>query len=157
MSTPHFSAEQGPLPLPVGKHQRVLLYIEDNAANLQLVEQLIGRRSDLTLLSAVAGYPGMDLARSRLPEVILMDINLPDINGIEILELLRNDPVTASIPVIALSSDAFPRQVEKGLEAGFFRYLTKPYRIDDFMQQLDETLAHAEQMNPSHAGLAPAL
>jgi CheY-like chemotaxis protein len=157
MSIAHFSADKDPLPVPVDRPQRVLLYIEDNAANLELVEQLIERRSDLILLSAKAGYPGIELARSRLPEVILMDINLPDINGLAILELLRNDPVTAGIPIIALSSDAFPRHIEKGLEAGFFRYMTKPYRIDDFMQQLDETLAHAEQTNRPQSGLAPLL
>jgi CheY-like chemotaxis protein len=156
MSIAHLPAESTSSPVLSGKPQRVLLYIEDNVANLALVERLIGRRSELTLLSARAGYPGIELARSRLPEVILVDINLPDISGIAILALLRNDPITAGIPVIALSSDAYPRQIEQGLEAGFFRYMTKPFRIDDFMQQLDETLAHAVLTNPQ-PGLAAVL
>jgi CheY-like chemotaxis protein len=120
--------------------QRLLLYIEDNAANLALVQVLLERRPDLKLLSATAGYPGIELARAQLPEVIVTDINLPDIDGLALLKVLREDPATARIPVIALSSGAFPRQIEKGLEAGFFRYLTKPFQLPDFMRQLDEAL-----------------
>lgn len=142
MSSPHIP--DNPLSLQSSKALRVLLYIEDNAANLSLVEGLIERRDDLTLLSARAGYPGIELARSHQPDMIIMDINLPDINGIEVLKILRTDPATAQVPVIALSSDAYPRQIEKGIEAGFFRYMTKPFRIDEFMTQIDDTLDYVK-------------
>ena len=129
---------------PQGTQLHTLLYVEDNPANLELVEQLIGRRSDLRLLSAVDGKLGVALARAELPEVILMDLNLPGISGHEALAILRQDPATARIPVIALSANAMPRDIEKGLEAGFFSYLTKPIKVDEFMQALDLALLFAK-------------
>jgi PAS domain S-box-containing protein len=122
---------------------RTLLYVEDNPANLKLVEQLIARRPDLRLLTAVNGRLGIEVARAARPEVILMDINLPDINGFEALKILRADPATAHIPVVALSANAMPRDIDKGLEAGFFRYLTKPIKIMEFMDMLHVTLEFA--------------
>jgi CheY-like chemotaxis protein len=130
---------------------RTVLYVEDNPANLKLVEQLIARRSDIRLLTAVNGTLGVELARSAQPEVILMDINLPGMSGIEALKLLRDDPATAHIPVIAVSANAMPRDVEKGLEAGFFRYLTKPIKLEEFMGTVDAALDSAEET------LAPAI
>ena len=128
-----------------GMPLRTLLYVEDNPANLQLVEQLIARRADLRLLGARDGIVGIQLARDHQPEVILMDINLPGLSGIEALRILREDPATAHIPVVALSANAMPRDIEKGLQAGFFRYLTKPIKITEFMQTLDLALEFAEQ------------
>ncbi len=122
---------------------RTLLYVEDNPANLTLVEHLIARRPDLRLLSARDGTSGIELARARLPEIILMDINLPGISGIEALRILREDAATAHIPVIALSANAMPRDIEKGLSAGFFSYLTKPIRVKEFMETLDTALEFA--------------
>jgi CheY-like chemotaxis protein len=119
------------------------LYVEDNPANLTLVEQLIARRSDIRLLTAVNGTLGIELARASWPEVILMDINLPGISGIEVLKILRDDPATAHIPIVALSANAMPRDIKKGLEAGFFRYLTKPIKVNEFMETLDVALAFA--------------
>ncbi|HTE93489.1 MAG TPA: response regulator, partial [Bradyrhizobium sp.] len=78
------------------------------------------------------------------PDVILMDINLPGISGITALKILALDPTTAHIPVVALSANAMPRDIEKGLEAGFFRYLTKPIKVDEFMETLDVTLNFAK-------------
>ncbi len=121
----------------LGGHLRALLYVEDNPANLRLVEQLIERRSDIRLLTAVNGSLGVELAREALPEVILMDINLPGISGLEALAILREDPATQNIPIVALSANAMPRDIEKGLEAGFFRYLTKPIKVKEFMETLD--------------------
>jgi PAS domain S-box-containing protein len=120
-----------------------LLYVEDNPANLALVEQLISRRGDLKLLTAIDGDLGIELARTYLPDVILMDINLPGISGYGALKRLREDPATAHIPVLALSANAVPRDIEKGLEAGFFRYLTKPIRVNEFMDALDLALGNA--------------
>jgi CheY-like chemotaxis protein len=112
---------------------------------LKLIEQLIARRSDMRLLTATDGHLGIQLARAHQPEVILMDINLPGISGLEALKILRQDPTTAHIPVVALSANAMPRDVEKGLQAGFFRYLTKPIKVGEFMDTLDVALKFAGQ------------
>jgi len=127
-------------PLLADAALRTLLYVEDHPANLKLVERLIARRPDMRLLTAIDVTIGVDLARSAKPEVILMDINLPGISGIEALKILRSDPSTAHIPVVALSANAVPRDVEKGLEAGFFRYLTKPIKVAEFMETLSAAL-----------------
>ena len=123
---------------------RALLYVEDNPANLKLVEQLIARRPDIRLLTAVNGKLGIELARAARPEVILMDINLPGISGTDAMKILRQDPATAHIPVLALSANAIPRDIEAGLEAGFFRYLTKPIKVKEFMEALDVALEYAK-------------
>jgi PAS domain S-box-containing protein len=123
---------------------RTLLYVEDNPANLMLVEDLIARRADLRLLSARDGNRGIEIARASRPDLILMDINLPGISGIKALKILAEHPTTAHIPVIALSANAIPRDIEKGLEAGFFRYLTKPIKVDEFMKTLDIALEYAQ-------------
>jgi PAS domain S-box-containing protein len=117
--------------------KRTLLYVEDNPANLALVQQLIARRGDLKLLSATDGHMGIQMARASLPDVILMDINLPGISGYGALKILHDDPATAHIPVLALSANAIPRDIEKGMQAGFFRYLTKPIMVREFMDALD--------------------
>ena len=119
---------------------RTVLYVEDNTANLELVEQLIARREDLRLLSAADGALGIEFARTYLPDVILMDINLPGINGIDAMKILRTDTLTAHIPIVALSANAVPRDIEKALEAGFFNYLTKPIRVNQFFAALDGAL-----------------
>ncbi|MEX2260355.1 MAG: PAS domain S-box protein [Bryobacteraceae bacterium] len=124
---------------------RTVLYVEDNPANLRLVEQLIARRPDMRLLTAKDGNLGIRLACANQPEVILMDINLPGISGIEALKILRGNPATAHIPVVALSANAMPRDIEKGLLAGFFRYLTKPIKVNEFMDTLDVALEFAAQ------------
>jgi CheY-like chemotaxis protein len=120
-----------------------VLYVEDQPANLALVVQLFSRRPHWKLLTAIDGNLGIILAKANLPDVILMDINLPGIDGYEALRLLRADAAVSRIPVIALSSNAFAQDVAKGLKAGFFRYLTKPYRIDDLMNALDDALVPA--------------
>ncbi|MGO9992562.1 MAG: PAS domain S-box protein [Steroidobacteraceae bacterium] len=120
---------------------RTLLCVEDNPANLLLVEKLLERRPDIRLLMAKDGVQGIEMARAARPDVILMDINLPGISGLIALGILAEDPETASIPVIALSANAMPDDIEKGLAAGFFRYLTKPIKVDKFMDTLDSALA----------------
>jgi CheY-like chemotaxis protein len=136
-------AETAPVETQAGAPLRTLLYVEDNPANLKLVEQLIARRPDLRLLSARDGNLGIQLARANHPDVILMDINLPGISGIEALKILREDPGTAHIPVVALSANAMPRDIERGLQAGFFQYLTKPIKVTEFMNTLDVALEFA--------------
>ncbi len=131
-----------------GATRRTVLYVEDNPANLLLVARLIARRPELHLIGAKDGRSGVELARSALPDVILMDINLPGISGITALQILSGDPSTAHIPVIALSANAMPRDVAKGMDAGFFRYLTKPIKVVEFMETLDLALEIARSPAP---------
>ena len=150
-TAPH-PATYGPEPAAVpelrvpgaGRAPRTLLYVEDDPADLELVAALIARRPDVRLLSAQDGNLGMALARVVQPDVILMDIHLPGISGIEALKMLREDPATAHIPVIAISVNTVSRDIAKGLEAGFFRCLTKPFRLGEFMETLDLALAYAD-------------
>jgi len=127
-----------------GAAQRTLLYVEDNPANLMLVEQIIEGHPHVRMLGASDGNRGIALARAHRPDVILMDINLPGISGYQVLKILREDPATARIPVLAISANAMPRDIEKGMEAGFFRYLTKPIKVNEFMEALDSALELAE-------------
>ncbi len=120
---------------------RTVLYVEDNPANLDLVEQLIARRPELRMLSVAEGSLGVEFARVYQPDLILMDINLPGISGLEAMRILRADPVTAQIPVIAISANAVPRDIAKAMEAGFECYLTKPIKVNLFMEALDTALS----------------
>ncbi len=133
-------AADSPITHESGAQLRKLLYVEDNLANLKLVEQIIARRADLSLLTATDAITGITSARTNQPEVILMDINMPGMNGIDALQVLRSDPLTAHIPIIALSANAMPHDIAKGLEAGFFNYITKPMRVNAFMDALDAAL-----------------
>ena len=139
-----------------GAELRTVLYVEDNPANLMLVEDLIERRPDLRLLSATDASRGIEIARAALPDMILMDINLPGISGIQALRILREDSATAHIPVVALSGNAIPRDIRKGLEAGFSRYLTKPINVNEFMTTLDVTMKITKR-NPTTADSSEAL
>jgi signal transduction histidine kinase/CheY-like chemotaxis protein len=123
--------------------KRTLLYVEDNPANLELVKLLIARRPDLRLISAPTGVSGIESARVNQPEVILMDINLPGMNGVEAMKILSTLPSTAHIPVIALSANVMPADIANGLKAGFYLYLTKPIKFNVFMQALDKALDHS--------------
>ena len=124
---------------------RTVLYVEDNPANMTLVEQLIAGRPDLRLLTAVNGTLGIAAAKASLPDVILMDTNLPGISGIDALKILRDDPITAHIPVIALSANAMMRDIKLGIDIGFNRYLTKPIKVKEFFEALDSVLELAER------------
>jgi CheY-like chemotaxis protein len=134
--------------VPANVQLRTLLYVEDNPANLMLVEDLIARRPDIRLLSAADGNRGIEIARASRPDVILMDINLPGVSGVQALKILHADPATAHIPVVALSANAMHHDIEKGLEAGFFRYLTKPIKVNEFMNTLDVALEYAKTQSP---------
>jgi PAS domain S-box-containing protein len=132
-----------------GTPLHTVLCVEDNPANLMLIERLIARRPDIQLLSAKNGSHGVEIARGVKPDVILMDINLPGISGIRALQILSEDPTTAHIPVVALSANAMAHDIEKGLEAGFFRYLTKPIKVNEFMNTLDLALAVSRSASAS--------
>jgi signal transduction histidine kinase len=129
------------LKIYAGMRQHTLLYFEDNPANMLLIKELIEEdRPDMHLVIADNGKLGIELARTHLPDVILMDIALPDINGIEVIEILLKDPQTAHIPIVALSANAMPDDVLKGMEAGLFRYICKPFELSEFMYVIDEAL-----------------
>ncbi len=138
-------ADPVPPQMLTGERVRTVLYVEDNPANLTLVEQLLARHSDLRLLSARDGNRGIEIAGASRPDVILMDINLPGLNGLEAMKILRADPATSHIPIVALSANALPRDIKKGVEAGFFRYLTKPIKVNELMDTLGAALELADQ------------
>ncbi|UCV21502.1 ATP-binding protein [Ferribacterium limneticum] len=139
---------------PVIQHDdtvQTLLYVEDNPANLKLVEEIIRFRPGLRMLSAPDAHLGIELACIHLPEVILMDINLPGMNGIDALKILRETPETAHIPVIAVTANAMPRDVTAGLHIGFFRYITKPINIEELNKAIDCALEQFRDQDESPA------
>ncbi len=141
LAQPDANAHDAPRPdAHAGTPVHTLLYVEDNPANLELVEQIVARRADMRLLGAADASLGIEFARVYQPDVILMDINLPGISGIEALKILRADPTTAHIPIVALSANAVPRDIQKGLAAGFFNYITKPIKVNQLMAALDAAL-----------------
>jgi len=117
-----------------------VLYIEDNPANLKLLTRLLQRRGDVDTISAPSAELGLELAAAHRPDLILMDLNLPGMNGDEALAKMRENPLLQDLPVIALSADALPGEIRRGLEAGFQAYLTKPIRVDELMDALDKAL-----------------
>jgi CheY-like chemotaxis protein len=121
-----------------------VLYVDENPANMELVDQILADRPKVQLLKAQDGLEGIALARAHLPQVILLDINLPGLSGVEVLKILRQDPATRHIPVLALSANAMPLDIVKGLSAGFFCYLTKPFKVEEFLKVLDLALAFAQ-------------
>lgn len=130
-----------PQPTATGRRPCTVLCVEDNAANQLLVQRLLAARSDVRLVLAGDGLLGVQLAHSIQPDVVLMDINLPGLSGLEAMSRLAADPATAHIPVIAVSARAMQHDIDKGLHAGFFRCLTKPITLDALTDALDAALA----------------
>ena len=126
--------------------QRTLLQVEDNPANAAVVNQLIARRGDLNLLTATNGLQGIEMACAFQPDLILMDMKMPGMSGLAAVAILRGNPATSHIPVIALSSNAYPSEIRQCLEAGVYRYLTKPYKIADLMAAIDSALLYAAEI-----------
>jgi two-component system, sensor histidine kinase and response regulator len=118
-----------------------ILYLEDNLSNLTLVEQMLDERPEIELLTAMQGGLGLDLARQHLPDLILLDLHLPDLPGHEVLVRLRQDDLTRDIPVVVISADATARQIQRLMAAGARSYLTKPLDIREFFRVIDETLS----------------
>lgn len=117
-----------------------ILYVEDNIPNLKVVEAMLRHLPNLTLLSATNGANGLELAQRYLPDIILLDIHLPDMDGYAVLQALQSKPETQVIPVIAVSADAMPLNVERGLNAGFCRYLTKPIQLSELIETINHFL-----------------
>ena len=118
-----------------------VLYIEDDLVNFTLVERILEFRPALKLMHARCGEMGVELAQAHQPKLILLDLNLPDIHGSEVLRRLQDEPTTAKVPVVVLSADATPSQIERLLTAGARNYLTKPFDIDPFLAVVDEMVA----------------
>jgi signal transduction histidine kinase/ActR/RegA family two-component response regulator len=121
-----------------------ILYIEDNMANVRLVEQVFKRRDDVDVIAAMQGRLGVALAREHLPVLILLDLHMPDINGDEVLRQLREDPATASIPVVIVSADATAGQIERLLAAGATGYLTKPLDLQELLAAFSSAVESAQ-------------
>ncbi|MBT4590147.1 MAG: PAS domain S-box protein [Rhodospirillaceae bacterium] len=117
-----------------------LLYIEDDTSNLHLMEELIDNIQNIDLLSAISAEDGLESARENHPDIIFMDINLPGMSGLEAMAILQDSTETKDIPVIALSAAAMPHDIEKGREAGFYNYLTKPFDISEVLTNVNEAL-----------------
>jgi PAS domain S-box-containing protein len=128
---------------PAGQHAR-LLYIEDNPVNLLIVQEVMAQRPDLHLHTACDGLSGVSQARSHRPDLILVDMQLPDIDGHEVLRRLRADEATAGIPCISVSANAMPEDIERALKAGFDDYWTKPLDLRVFMHSLDTIFGAAD-------------
>ena len=118
-----------------------VLYVEDDPVNFTLVERILEYRPALSVLHAPQGKRGLEMAAALLPKLILLDLNLPDMHGAEVLQRLQQEPATAGIPVVILSANATPSQIERLLTAGAKNYLTKPFNIDPFLAVVDEFTA----------------
>ncbi|HEX9246216.1 MAG TPA: response regulator [bacterium] len=117
-----------------------MLYVEDNLSNVQLIKRLLAHRPGVRLLPVMQGRLALDLASQHNPDLILLDLQLPDIPGDEVLRRLRETPETRHIPVIVISADATPGQTERLRTAGAWQYLTKPLDVKKFLSLLDEAL-----------------
>ncbi|MEP6821132.1 MAG: response regulator [Chthoniobacterales bacterium] len=124
--------------IPMAEHACDILYVEDDLVNFTLVERILEFRPGLNLMHASRGEMGMQFAQACQPRLILLDLNLPDMHGAEVLRKLQEIPETAQIPVVVLSADATPSQIERLLAAGARNYLTKPFDIDPFLALVDE-------------------
>jgi CheY-like chemotaxis protein len=122
----------------------VVLYVEDNPANVTFMRDLVSTFENIDLLTAPTAEMGVELARGRHPDVIIMDINLPGMSGLDALHALREAPETNKIPVIALTAAASDRDKQRGMQAGFYRYLTKPVKVDEFVAALESLLVVAD-------------
>lgn len=134
---------------PDGLHS--ILYVEDNPNNLRLMTELLDRFDNISILSANSGEEGLKIARDAILDLIILDINLPGMNGFETLQVLQSFSNTKNIPVIALSASAMPLDVDRGIKAGFQYYITKPYAIEDLLYAIKNVLVRKQNgRNPNH-------
>ena len=130
-------------PAAGASRKRTVLYVEDNPTNLLLVSRVLLKQPDIHLLTAESGAAGLAIARSALPDLLILDIHLPDMDGYQILAALRQDARTAGIPAIALSANAMPADIQRGGEAGFVEYIPKPLRLQTFIASVRRALGEA--------------
>ncbi|MDB4943247.1 MAG: hypothetical protein JWP97_2781 [Labilithrix sp.] len=132
-----------------GNGPRLVLYVEDNSANVDFMMDLVGTFGDIELLVAPTAEIGIELARARRPDAIIMDINLPGMSGLDALRALRELPETKTIPVVGLSAAASERDRQRATQAGFYRYLTKPVKVDELIDTLEEVFLAASARRPA--------
>ncbi|MFQ5451745.1 MAG: response regulator, partial [Nitrospinaceae bacterium] len=136
-----FLPTEGSLPAAPNGQNHVLLYVEDNPANLELVKQIIKPRNDITLFSAPEALLGIELARAHQPDLILMDIHLPGMDGVTAMKKLKLHEETRDIPVIAVSANAMESDIKHIMAAGFHSYITKPFNVPEFINAIDRCLS----------------
>lgn len=117
-----------------------ILYIDDEPSLRQLVQFMLEQKDNIELLEAETGKMGLQIALEQLPDIILLDVSLPDISGYDVLKKLQDNEPTTNIPVIAVSGNSLPEDVAKGLKAGFHGYLTKPIMVKEFYSLIEDTL-----------------
>jgi CheY-like chemotaxis protein len=125
---------------PPAPDRRTVLYIEDNPANLKLMTHMLQRRPQIELCTAPDGRIGLDLARTHDFDLILLDINLPGLDGYGVMSQLASDEATRSIPVVAVTANAMPADIQRGMAAGFRRYIAKPVDVHQLLRAMDELL-----------------
>jgi PAS domain S-box-containing protein len=151
---PAREAAAGPPPRSRAQPARspsTVLYVEDEPVNLVLMREIFSRHPSYALLEATSGRSGVSMAKAMRPDIVLMDINLPDMDGFEALAALRADPATRDLPVIAVSAYAMSEDVARGLRAGFAEYITKPIEIDELMRTLDAMPRPSLELEPATA------
>lgn len=135
-------------PLPTTPERQQVLCVDDNPANLKLIQRILAMRPHIELITAVKSREGLELALRHRPQLILLDINMPDMDGYQVLEALRAQPALQQTVVVAITANAMPRDIERGKKAGFATYLTKPFDIHDFLRQVDHLLEPVAQAAP---------
>ena len=138
---------QHPNPSASTESSCTILCIEDNPANLKLIQRLLAVKTYINLLTAHNAELGLELAQAHKPDLILSDINLPGMSGLELLNIIQQDPTLKNIPVVAISANALRKDIDKGLQQGFVAYLTKPINIEEFHTTIDKYLPQANITN----------
>jgi CheY-like chemotaxis protein len=126
--------------LPADYHRRLVLYIEDNETNIEVMRGILAQRAQVQMQVGATGLEGLALVHDRLPHLVLLDMHLPDMSGLDLLRHLKADPATSAIPVIVVSADATAQQVDAALDAGAVRYLTKPVAVNELLATVDDLL-----------------
>jgi CheY-like chemotaxis protein len=132
-------------PAVLDESAHTVVYVEDNVSNLALIERILQHRPNVKLLPAMQGRTGLDLVRDHQPDLVLLDLHLPDMSGHEVLHMLQADGRTAHIPVVVLSADATEGQIQRLMAAGATAYMTKPLDVHQFLHTLDRTLKQKVQ------------
>jgi CheY-like chemotaxis protein len=136
----------------LGRHPVIVLYVEDNASNLHLVRRIFRDRRDVALHTASCGVEGLEMARGEMPGLILLDLHLPDMPGVEVLDALRNDPRTAAIPVVVVSADATVGQIAHLHAKGAADYVTKPFEVPRLLAVVESFMAPEHARNATGDG-----
>ena len=129
-----------PAPGPADYHRRLVHYVEDNETNVEVMRGILAQRPQVEMQVSMTGGEGLAAIRARWPDLVLLDMHLPDMNGMTLLQALKADPRTADIPVVVVSADALSQQIDAALEAGCSHYLTKPVNVGELLTVLDELL-----------------